>query len=104
VEVNPKKTKYMLKLYCKKKGQNHIIKIANGPLKVWQSSNIWEHHQQIKITYTKRLRADYIQGILATIWFSLLSSSLLSRNIKVKILKTIILAVFCMGAKLGLSR
>jgi hypothetical protein len=62
-----------------------------GPLKVWHSSNIWEQHQQIKITYTKRLRADYIQGMLATIWFSLLSSSLLSRIIKVKILKTIIL-------------
>jgi hypothetical protein len=35
---------------------------------------------------------------------SLLSSRLLSRNVKVKIYKTIILPVFCMGVKLGLSK
>jgi hypothetical protein len=35
---------------------------------------------------------------------SLLSSRLMSRNVKVKIYKTIILQLFCMGVKLGLSR
>jgi hypothetical protein len=40
-----------------------------------------------------RLRADLIRGMLATIQFSLLSSWLLSRNVKVKIYKTIILIV-----------
>jgi hypothetical protein len=35
---------------------------------------------------------------------SLLSSRLLSRNVKAKIYKTIILPVVCMGVKLGLSR
>jgi hypothetical protein len=34
---------------------------------------------------------------------SLLSSRLLSRNVKVKIYKTIIYQLFCMGVKLGLS-
>jgi hypothetical protein len=34
---------------------------------------------------------------------SLLSSRLLSTNVMVKIYKTIILPVFCMGVKLGLS-
>jgi hypothetical protein len=34
---------------------------------------------------------------------SLLSSRLLYRNIKVKIYKTMILSVFCMGVKLNLS-
>jgi hypothetical protein len=35
---------------------------------------------------------------------SLLSSRLLYRNVKVKIYKTMILPVFCMGVKLGLSQ
>jgi hypothetical protein len=35
---------------------------------------------RLKITYRKRLRADYIWGILANIQFSLLSSCLLLRN------------------------
>jgi hypothetical protein len=33
----------------------------------------------------------------------LLSSSLLSKNTKIKIYRTIILLLFCMGVKLGLS-
>ena len=33
---------------------------------------------------------------------NLLSSSLLSKNLKIKIYRTIILPVFCMGVKLGL--
>jgi hypothetical protein len=37
--------------------------------------------------------------MLATIWFSLLSSRLLSRNIKVKIYKTIILPVVLYGCE-----
>jgi hypothetical protein len=41
----------------------------------------------------KRLRADYIHRILATFHVSVLSSCLLSRNVKAKIYKTIILPV-----------
>jgi hypothetical protein len=44
LEVNPDKTKYtrMLLSRCQKAGQRHSIKIAIGPLKIWQSSNVWE--------------------------------------------------------------
>jgi hypothetical protein len=56
LEVNPKKTKYMLVSRCQKAGQRQSMKI--GPLKSWQSSNIWEQHLQIKIVFMKRLRAD----------------------------------------------
>jgi hypothetical protein len=42
LEVNPEKTKYMLVSGCQKAGQRQSIKI--GPLKVWQSSDIWEQH------------------------------------------------------------
>jgi hypothetical protein len=48
----------------------------------------------------KRLRADSIRGMLATIWFSLSSSRLLSRNVKVKIYKTIILPVVLYGCEM----
>jgi hypothetical protein len=39
----------------------------------------------------------------ATIQFRILSSHLLSKNLKIKIYKTIILPVFCMVVKLDLS-
>jgi len=42
--------------------------------------------------------------IFATFLFSLSSSHLLSRNLKIKICEIIILTVFCMDEKLGLSR
>jgi coproporphyrinogen III oxidase-like Fe-S oxidoreductase len=58
LEVNPEKTKYMLVSRCQKAGQRQSIKIGIGPLKAWQSSNIWEQHLQIKIVFMKRLRAD----------------------------------------------
>jgi len=47
----------------------------------------------MKIAFTKKLRVDYIRGLLATILFSLLSSYLLSRTLKIKITG--------MGVKLG---
>jgi hypothetical protein len=56
---------------------------------VWQNSNTWEQHYQIKIACRKILRADYVRGMPATIR----SSRLLSRNVKVKIYKTMILPV-----------
>jgi hypothetical protein len=39
----------------------------------------------------KEMRANYIWGMLATIWFSILSSCLLFRNVKIKIYSIIIL-------------
>jgi hypothetical protein len=44
LEVNPEKTKYMLMSHYQKTGQKHSIKIANSPLKMWQSSNIWKQY------------------------------------------------------------
>jgi hypothetical protein len=44
LEVNPNKTKYMFMSQYWKVGQKHSIKTAKDPLKMWQSSNIWEQH------------------------------------------------------------
>jgi hypothetical protein len=32
--------------------------LLTNPLKMWQSSSIWKQQQQIKISFTKKLRAD----------------------------------------------
>jgi hypothetical protein len=53
--------------------------------------NVTPQLQQIKITFTKKLRAHCTRGIFSTIQFSLLSSHLLSKNVKIKIYKTTIL-------------
>jgi hypothetical protein len=65
---------------------------------VWQNSNIWEQ-QQAKIVYRKiksRLNSGnaYYRSVQ-----SLLSSCLLSRNVKVKIYKTTILPVVLYGCE-----
>jgi hypothetical protein len=46
--------------------QNHNVKTANKSLKMWQSSNAW-NDSNTSITYMKKLRAAYIQGMHATI-------------------------------------
>jgi hypothetical protein len=41
-EVNTEKTKYMLLSHNQNAVRNHDIKIDNGFLKMWHSSDIWE--------------------------------------------------------------
>jgi hypothetical protein len=57
-EVNPEKTKYMLKSCSQKAGQMHSIKIVNRSFEMRRSSNTSEQHYRMKIAWTKRLRAD----------------------------------------------
>jgi hypothetical protein len=47
----------------------------------------------------EEIKTDYIRGMLAIIRSSLLSSLLLSRNVKVKIYKSIILPVVLYGCE-----
>jgi hypothetical protein len=42
LEVNPKKTKYMLLSRRQNTGQANDIKIADRRFKMWHSSDIWE--------------------------------------------------------------
>jgi hypothetical protein len=60
LEMNPEKNKYMPMSWCPKTGQRQGIKIANGSFESVQSSNI---------LFMRRLRADYIREMLATIQF-----------------------------------
>jgi hypothetical protein len=105
LEVNPGKTKYLLMSHSQKIGQKHSIKIANKSFEdvakfKYQRTILTDEncmHKEIK----SRLNSG--NACYHSIQ-SLLSSCLLSRNLKVKIYKTIILPVVLYGCgKLGLQ-
>jgi hypothetical protein len=99
LDVNPEKTKYMLMSHSWKVGQKHSIKIAYRCFEGMVKFGYLGTTLTDKIACMKRLRADKIWGMLVTIQFSLLSSSLLFRNIKVKIYKTMIFPVVLYGCE-----
>jgi hypothetical protein len=80
LEVNAKKTKYMLQSHNQNVGQNQDIKITD-PLKRWHCLNIWEQQWQIKIWFRRKLRrlrtsgrprqrwVDNIKMYLREIWW-----------------------------------
>jgi hypothetical protein len=45
--------------------RNHNIEALSNSSKMWQSLNIFGGQQQIKIRFTKKLKAEQILGILA---------------------------------------
>jgi hypothetical protein len=100
LEVNPEKTKYILVSRCQKAGQRQSIKIGNRPFEsVWLCSNIWDQHLQMK-TIREEIKSRLNSGNACYHSVqSLLSSRLLSRNIKVKIYKTIILPDILYGCE-----
>jgi hypothetical protein len=52
------------------------------PLEGWKSSNYWEQPQQIKILLSKKLRADWCQGMFAVIWCRILCLSVCYQKFK----------------------
>jgi hypothetical protein len=100
LEVNPEKTKYMLMSHGQKIGQKHSIKIANRSFEVvakfkYLGTTLTDQnfmHEEIK----SRLNSGKACCRLVQ---SLLSSRLLSRNLKVKKYKTIILPVVLYGCE-----
>jgi hypothetical protein len=100
LEVNPEKTKYMLVSRCQKAGQTHSIKIGNrsfesvAKFKYLGTTLIDKNciHEEIKSTLNWGNACYYSVQ-------SLLSSRLLSRNVKVNIYKTIILPAVLYGCE-----
>jgi sorting nexin-29 len=101
LEGNPEKTKYMLMSRSQKTGQKYSIKIANRPFEdvakfryLGTTLTDQNHmHKEIKSRLTSGNGCYHLVQ-------SLLSSCLLSRNLKVKIYKTIILPVVLYGCEI----
>jgi sorting nexin-29 len=103
LEVNSEKTKYMLISRNWKAGQRHSIKIANssfedvpkfGCLGTTLTDQNCMHEEKERRLNSGNACYHSVQSVL--------SSRLLSMNLKVKIYKTIILQLFYMDVKLGL--
>jgi sorting nexin-29 len=100
LEGNPEKTKYMLVSRCQKAGQRQSIKIGNRSFESmakfkYQGTTLTDQnciHEEIK----SRLNSE--NACYRSVQ-SILSSRLLSRNVKVKIYKTIILPVVLYGCE-----
>jgi hypothetical protein len=100
LEVNPKKTMYMLVSRCLKAGQTQSIKIRNRSFEIvakfkYLGTTLTDQnciHEEIK----SRLNSG--NACYHSVQ-SRLSSRLLSRNVKVKIYKTIILPVVLYGCE-----
>jgi sorting nexin-29 len=104
LEVNAKKTKYMVMSQDQNAGQNHNMKVDN------KSFERVEQFQYLGTTLTNQNSIqEEIKSRLKSgnacyhLVQDLLSSSLLYKNTKIKIYRTIILLLFYMGVKLGLS-
>jgi hypothetical protein len=100
LEVNPEKTKYMLMSHSQKVGQKHSIKIANrsfedvAKFKYLGTTLTDQNHMHEEIKSSLNSGNVCYHSVQ-----SLLSSRLLSRNLKVKICKTIILPVVLYGCE-----
>jgi hypothetical protein len=98
LEVNPEKTKYMLVSRCQKAGQRQSIKIGN------RSFESVAKFKYLGTTLTDQncIREEIKKNSGNACYHSvqsLLSSRLLSRNVKVKIYITIILPLVLYGCK-----
>jgi ribosomal protein S1 len=104
LEVNAEKTKYMVMSRDQNAGQNHNIKIHNKS---------FERVEQFKYLETTLTNRNSIQEEIKSRLKSgnacyhsvqdFLPSSLLSKDTKIEIYRSIICLLFCMGVRLGLS-
>jgi hypothetical protein len=100
LELNPDKTKYMLISRCQRAGQKHTIKIANrsfeGVAKFRYLGRTMTDQNCMNEEIKNRLNSGNACYLSAQ---SLLCSRLLSRNVKVKINKIIILPIVMYGCE-----
>jgi hypothetical protein len=95
LEVNAEKTKYMVMSHNQNKGENHNIKVDNKPFerveKFKYLGTVLTNRNSIQEEIKSRLKFgnDCYQSVQ-----DLLSSSLLSKNTKIKIYKTIFACCF----------
>jgi hypothetical protein len=96
--VNPGKTKYMSMSRYQKAGQRHSIKIANRSIEDVAKFKYLRTTLTEKYCMQEEIKNRPNSGNACCHSFqSLLSSRLVSRNVKVKICKTIILQIVLYG-------
>jgi hypothetical protein len=104
LEINAEKTKYMIMSHHPISGQNQNIRISNESFEKVAKFKYLEmtltNENDIHYEVNTRLNSGMLAIIQSKIFFS---SCLISKNLKIKIYKTVILHLCCMGAKLGLS-
>jgi hypothetical protein len=67
---------------------------------MWQSIGIWEHEKQIKLAFTRKIKSKLNSGSVCYNFVqTLLSPRLISKNLKTKIYKAIILPVVLYGCE-----
>jgi hypothetical protein len=104
LEVNPEKTKYMLVSRCQKAGQRQSIKIVKRSFESVAKFKYLGTTPTDQNCIREEIKSRLNSGNACYHPVqSLLSSRLLSRNVKVKIYKTIILPVVLYGCETCLS-
>ena len=100
LEVNVHKTEYMTVFRDQKARRIHSMKMDNSPIEGWKSSNIWEQlvTNQNSIQEEIKSRLKLGNGCYYSVQ-NLLSSSLLSKTLKIKMYRTIILPVVLYGCE-----
>jgi hypothetical protein len=100
LEVNPEKTEYILVSRCQKAGQRQRIKIVNSSFDSVAKFKYLETTLTDQNCIHEEFKSRLNSGNACYHSFqSLLSSRLLSRNVKVKIYKSIILPVVLYGCE-----
>ena len=104
LEVNAVKTKYLVMSGGQDVRWSHRINIDNSSFEGVEHfrylGTTLTHVNSIKEEIKSRLKSGIICYHSVQ---NLLSSTLPSTNIKIKIYRTVILLLFCMGVKLGIS-
>jgi len=104
LEVNADKTKYIVMSWDQNAGRSHSIKTDNSSFDrveefIYLGTTL-TNQNSIQEEIKSRLKSGNACYYSVQ---NLLSSSLLSKILKIKIYRTIILPLFCMGVKLGCS-
>jgi hypothetical protein len=95
IQINAEKTKYMIMSHHLNSGKNqHMM----NHLKIWQNSNTWDGRNQNDIHDEIKSRLNSRNACYHSVQ-NLLSSCLVSKNLKIKIYRTVILPVVLYGYK-----
>ena len=102
VEVNADKSQYMVRCRKQNAGRSHSMKTDNSSFEL-VAEFIWGTNLTDQNSIQEEINSRLNSGIACyNSVQNLLSSSLINKNIKIKIYRIIILpVVLCMGVKLG---